>query len=169
MNVDTRIDKCEWSPYLPISSIPHKEDWRTQSIGSPAGFIIVALNGLWVCRNCLVIVDSNVRSSSARLYISFHSHSRTGEDVQSNEMAFWGVDRIAISLFVLPSASHPTSIESRHTPIKILSISICLSSVSITCNLVYEITHLTITRLSFANKSLTPCPLSNTPLESGVT
>jgi hypothetical protein len=104
----------------------------TQSIGSPAGFMIVALNGLWVCKNCLVIVDNSVRSSSARLYISFHSTSRRGEDVQSNEMTFWGVDRISISLFVLPSASSTVSGETGHTPIKILSISICLPSATIT-------------------------------------
>ena len=44
-----------------------REDGLAQSIGSPAGFIIVALNGLWVCKNCLVIVDKRDLSSSAKL------------------------------------------------------------------------------------------------------
>lgn len=77
MNEYLGVYKCEWSSNLPISHTDVIiDEGRTQSIGSPAGFMIVALNGLWVCRNCLVIVDNNVRSSSAKLDISSYLHPR---------------------------------------------------------------------------------------------
>ena len=68
MDIDSRIDECERSSDLVISIEENaKGKVRTHNIGSPAVFMIVALNGLWVCKNCLVIVDNRDLSSSARL------------------------------------------------------------------------------------------------------
>jgi hypothetical protein len=54
--------------YGQLQDVLNEADTRcTQSIGSPAGFMIVALNGRWVCKNCLDMVESNERSSSAKL------------------------------------------------------------------------------------------------------
>ena len=68
MDVYSRIDECERSSDLCISiEKTTKGKVRTHNIGSPAVFMIVALNGLWVCKNCLVIVDKRDLSSSAKL------------------------------------------------------------------------------------------------------
>ena len=68
MDVYSRIDECELSSDLFISiKESTKDKVRTHNIGSPAVFMIVALNGLWVCKNCLVIVDNRDLSSSAKL------------------------------------------------------------------------------------------------------